>query len=328
MPALHLGHAQAREGGGMSEIPKGPTLRVATMLRIDPEFHAYIPALSDEERAQLEQNLMAEGCRDPLVVWGDVLIDGHNRYEICTRLGLSFATVEKDFPDREAALDWMERNQLGRRNLSPDQRRLLLGRRYNRLKRSREDNLLQNSPKDQSDTSGESTAEKLAHEHGVSEATVKRAGKFAEEVEARPELKAAVAAGKPVAQVKREAAASEPPAPLSSEDEAVAKVRREIAKLSQDGMINEIIGLREDLADAKRQVAKLKAERDDLKSKLAEALQGDLGRALGNAQRRADQLSGRMNEYMQTAKRLEYRLKKAEARVKELEDTPIAMDAA
>ena len=105
------------------------------LLRIDPDFRAYIPALSDEERAQLEQNIVAEGCRDPLVVWGDVLIDGHNRYEICTRLGLPFVTVAKEFPDREAALDWMDAHQLGRRNLTPDARRLLLGRRYNRVKK-------------------------------------------------------------------------------------------------------------------------------------------------------------------------------------------------
>ncbi|WP_296174212.1 hypothetical protein [uncultured Brevundimonas sp.] len=67
------------------------------MIRIDSEFRAYIPPLSDEERQQLEANIVADGCRDPLLVWDDVLIDGHNRYEICTRLGLAY-------PERQACI--------------------------------------------------------------------------------------------------------------------------------------------------------------------------------------------------------------------------------
>lgn len=293
-------------------------------MRIDPEFHAYIPALSSEERAQLEQNLLEEGCRDPLVVWGDILVDGHNRFEICSRLGIPFATVEKDFPDREAALDWMDAHQLGRRNLSPDARRLLLGRRYNRVKKG--DGERGPQKLDQSEPA--STAARLAKEHGVSEATVKRAAKFAEEVEANPDLKAAVEAGTPVAKVRRELEPHQPEPEPEDADPGTAKVRRELARLTPAAMVDEIMGLRADLAEAKIKVAKLKAEKSDLQSKLDEATQGDLGRALGNAQRRADAADGRMKEYMATAKRLEFRLKKAEARVAELEDTPIQMDAA
>ena len=112
------------------------------------------------------------------------------------------------------------------------------------------------------------------------------------------------------------------------DDPAVAKVRREIARLTPAAMVDEIVGLRADLADAKIKVAKIKAEKDDLQAKWEEATQGDLGRALGNAQRRADAATGRTNELLATVKRLEFRLKKAEARVAELEDTPIQMDAA
>ena len=75
------------------------------MIQIDPEFKALIPPLSADESAQLEANLVADGCRDPLVVWGDTLIDGHNRFEICTRLGIAYQTVQIDFADRESALD-------------------------------------------------------------------------------------------------------------------------------------------------------------------------------------------------------------------------------
>lgn len=92
---------------------------------IDKEFQAIIPPLDSDEKSQLEENLIADGCRDPLVVWGDVLIDGHNRYEICTRLGLPFQTVAMEFEGRSDVLFWMCQNQLGRRNLTDYQRGVL-----------------------------------------------------------------------------------------------------------------------------------------------------------------------------------------------------------
>jgi N6-adenosine-specific RNA methylase IME4 len=94
----------------------------ATKVRIDPEFRALIAPLAAEEREQLEANLVAHGCRDPLALWRGVLIDGHNRYEICTRLGIAYRTVEIALSSREHVLLWIEENQFGRRNLSDDQR--------------------------------------------------------------------------------------------------------------------------------------------------------------------------------------------------------------
>lgn len=88
------------------------------MLRIDPEFRALIPPLSDEERRQLESNLLADGCRDPLVVWNELILDGHNRYELCQAHALKYATVEHACADRDDAKIWIIRNQFGRRNLS------------------------------------------------------------------------------------------------------------------------------------------------------------------------------------------------------------------
>ena len=87
-------------------------------IQIDPEFLALIPPLSADEKQQLEANIVEDGCRDPLVVWGEILIDGHNRYEICTRLGLPFETVVKEFDSRVHARIWMRQLQRGRRNLS------------------------------------------------------------------------------------------------------------------------------------------------------------------------------------------------------------------
>lgn len=148
-------------------------------VRIDPEFQAMIPPLRADERAQLEANIVADGVRDPLVTWDGILIDGHNRYEIATRLGLPFQVVARTFATREEAADWVDRNQLGRRNLHPDQFALLVGRRYNRAKKAVGRPTLQLA---QSEPIS-STADVMAREHGVSRETVKRAGQFADAVE-------------------------------------------------------------------------------------------------------------------------------------------------
>ena len=75
---------------------------------IDAEFAGLIPPLSAEERQQLEGNIVDHGgARDPLVVWASkgklTLLDGHNRYEICTRLELPFDIEEVRFADRSHA---------------------------------------------------------------------------------------------------------------------------------------------------------------------------------------------------------------------------------
>lgn len=87
-------------------------------MKIDNEFRALIPPLSADEYAQLEANIIADGCRDPLVVWDGTLIDGHNRHKICTEHGIPYATKEHAFADRDAAIIWIIENQFGRRNLS------------------------------------------------------------------------------------------------------------------------------------------------------------------------------------------------------------------
>ena len=92
---------------------------------IDKEFQALIPPLSADEKQQLESNIAADGCRDPLVMWNGTLIDGHNRYEICTRLDLPFQVVCHDFNSRDDATEWIINNQFGRRNLSDYQRGVL-----------------------------------------------------------------------------------------------------------------------------------------------------------------------------------------------------------
>lgn len=93
-------------------------------LAVNPKFRAVIPPLSPEEFFQLEANLKTDGCRDPLVAWRQnghkpVVLDGHNRFTICSTHSIPFKTVEMRFPDEDAAMVWIIRNQFGRRNLTP-----------------------------------------------------------------------------------------------------------------------------------------------------------------------------------------------------------------
>jgi len=99
-------------------------------LKIDEEFKHLIPPLSQDERKQLEENIINDGCREPLCVWNKTILDGHNRYEICTRLNIPFKIVYKFLRSREEAVAWICANQLGRRNISDEARRYLIGKRY------------------------------------------------------------------------------------------------------------------------------------------------------------------------------------------------------
>lgn len=96
-------------------------------IHVDAEFRDLIPPLRPDERALLEESIVAgNGPRDPLVVWGGLLLDGHNRLEICRAHGFRFETVEApDVADRAGARLWIMRNQIARRNLTDDQRAML-----------------------------------------------------------------------------------------------------------------------------------------------------------------------------------------------------------
>ena len=99
-------------------------------LKINENFKRLIPPLSSEELQQLEQNLVRDGCREPLCVWNDTLIDGHNRYEICTRLQIPFIIRRIHFESAEEATAWICANQLGRRNITDETRKYLIGKRF------------------------------------------------------------------------------------------------------------------------------------------------------------------------------------------------------
>ena len=157
-------------------------------LKIDPEFQSQIPPLTDDEFKQLEENILKEGkLLSPLIVWGNTLIDGHNRYAILQKHPeIYFSTMPLPFESREEAVAWICRNQLGRRNLSPEQKRYLLGKQYEAEKkaakifRGNQYTLAKKSggAHDDNHHSGKKTCDRIAEENGVSRASVLRASHY------------------------------------------------------------------------------------------------------------------------------------------------------
>ena len=144
------------------------------------ELKEFVVPLSKEEFGQLKENLVSEGCRDPLIIWekavGEhVLIDGHNRYKICQELNIPFKIKSLKFDSIDQAKFWMINNQLGRRNLNPDQMSYYRGLKYESLKKNRGGYKFVESVGQKELP----TYTKLAEEFNVSESTIKRDAKFA-----------------------------------------------------------------------------------------------------------------------------------------------------
>ena len=148
-------------------------------LNINKRFKELHRQQTEEERKQLEADILEEGrVRDAIIVMkGDVILDGHNRYEIATKYKLPFSVAIKHFDSELAAEKWILRNQLARRNLTPHEFKIAIGRLFNDEKKEPHRPVL---PQNEGVNSKGETAEKLADETGVSSATVERAGKRAE----------------------------------------------------------------------------------------------------------------------------------------------------
>lgn len=160
-------------------------------LKIDPEFESLIPSLTEAEFKQLEENIVDDGeVLNPIITWQGVIIDGHNRWKIIkNNPGIPFKTHELIFFDRYQAKEWILKNQLGRRNITNEQRLRLIGQMQEnrKCKESFKGNQytvkngeVQNEPNQKP----KSTAAQIAEEVGVSESTVKRAEKFSKGIDA------------------------------------------------------------------------------------------------------------------------------------------------
>lgn len=155
------------------------------LLTIDPEFRDLCRALTPEERSLLEASIEADGCRDDIVTWAnhdDTILDGHNRYEICTQLDIKFKTTAINLPDRHACIEWIIANQLGKRNLTDEEKSFLRGKRYRAEKKAR-GGTGANQHKQSAQNEQSATAERLAAEYNTSPATIRRDANFADAVD-------------------------------------------------------------------------------------------------------------------------------------------------
>lgn len=167
-------------------------------ITVDPEFQGKIPPLTEAEYKQLEENIVSDGeIYEPIVTWNDVIVDGHNRWKIhLAHPEIPYRIKEVQFADKWDAFDWMYRKQLGRRNLTDEQRTYLLGKLYE----SRKKTVGFSGNRDasgkfqcaQNGHIGESApkrvSEMIAEEMSVGAQTVKRSEHFSKGIDALKEI--------------------------------------------------------------------------------------------------------------------------------------------
>ncbi|WP_293779622.1 hypothetical protein [uncultured Oxalicibacterium sp.] len=212
---------------------------------IKEELRAYIDPLTADEHAALERSLLTEGCRDALVLWGNVLVDGHNRYGICQQHGLPFNTVQNtQFQSMDDVYLWMIDNHLGRRSVSDFQRGVLALRKKEILSQRQEELAVPS----QADTTGSQegierpkkdsvpSRESMARTARLSSTTLNQIEKI--QKSAAPELVKAVKTGT----ISINAAAA-------------------VATLPEEKQVEAVAGGKKELREAARQVRQAKAPR-------------------------------------------------------------------
>jgi hypothetical protein len=204
---------------------------------INEELRAYIDPLTEDEYAALERSLLTEGCRDALVLWGDILVDGHNRYGICQKHGIPFNTVQNQaFQSMDDVHLWMIDNHLGRRSVSDFQRGVLALRKKEILaERTAQAQATRESSEKPADAdaaapaAGEPplTREAIARAARVSSATLGQIEKI--QKTAAPELVSAVKAGV----ISINAAAAVASLPGEKQVAAVAGGKKELRQVAR-----------------------------------------------------------------------------------------------
>lgn len=162
-------------------------------LKVDPEFQGKIPPLTFEELNQLEANILRDGrIINPIIVWQGLIVDGHNRYTIAKKHPeIPFTVHEKEFASRYEAIIWICKNQLGRRNLTPEQKKYLIGKQYEAEKcvngGDRKSSAAKSGGHFDHLIKHEKTRGRIARETNTTDSFVRRAEHFAKGVDAAEE---------------------------------------------------------------------------------------------------------------------------------------------
>lgn len=200
-------------------------------ITVSEELKAYIDPLTPDEHEALERSLLAEGCRDALVLWGDILVDGHNRYAICKKHGIEFKTVQKDsFASIEDVMLWMIDNHLARRSVSDFQRGMLALRKKAILTArapAPQETKTEAAPAAAPEPPPLATREDVAKAAGISSNAISRIEKI--QKTAAPELVEAVRAGT----ISLNAAAAVASLPSEEQVAAVAAGKKELQQVAK-----------------------------------------------------------------------------------------------
>ncbi|MFZ2856227.1 plasmid replication/partition related protein [Acidovorax sp.] len=255
---------------------------------INPDLKAYIDPLTPEEHESLERSLLTEGCRDALVLWGDVLVDGHNRYGICQKHGLPFQTVQNTrFQSMEDVHLWMIDQHLGRRSVSDFQRGVLALRKREIVAERRAAALAASAPApasaghDAAATSPEPAPEPLNSREAIARAARLSSSQVVmiEKIrkQAAPELVAAVKSGtislNAAAAVASLPAEEQVAAAIAGKDElkqAAKRVRDARRKPREETVESAGDGTPDTVAALQQRVAELTAENATLRQQVAE----------------------------------------------------------
>jgi hypothetical protein len=262
---------------------------------VNEELKAYIDPLTPDEYEALERSLLAEGCRDSLVLWGNVLVDGHNRYGICQKHDLPFNTVQNTrFQSMEDVHLWMIEQHLGRRSVSDFQRGVLALRKREILqeRRSRSkpaeqetapvvDEVPPTPAADVAETPAKSeplpSRQAIAREARLSNNQVVMIEKI--QKQAAPEVVAAVKSGvlsinaaaavATLPEDEQRAAASAGDDELKQAAKRVREAKRKPKQVVEAGEGEDVPTLQRRVAELKAEVAELKADNDALREQLA-----------------------------------------------------------
>ena len=162
-------------------------------LKVDPEFQGKIPPLTFEELNQLEANILRDGrIINPIIVWEGLIVDGHNRFIIAKKHPeIPFTVHETEFANRYEAIIWICKNQLGRRNLTPEQKKYLIGKQYEAEKcvngGDRKSSAAKSGGHFDHLIKHEKTRGRIARETNTTDSFVRRAEHFAKGVDAAEE---------------------------------------------------------------------------------------------------------------------------------------------
>lgn len=164
------------------------TAKLNHVPKVDSEFSSLCPRLSDDELSGLRESLRQDGYHkwEPILICkslGNVIIDGHHRWELCGYLDIVPVLEDRHFNSREAAANWIIDRQLSRRNLTPDQLAYLRGKKYSLVKQPKG-----RIPKQIGQNARLITAEQFGEKFGVSECTIRRDAQFSKAVDSIEEV--------------------------------------------------------------------------------------------------------------------------------------------